>query len=116
MMDKKSITPEQFIEAFGCAFSLHYVQRGAGSERRYVWMAEFTAHYFTSDTDRFVNDHSPPLYPNGFGETIGEALADLAIRRITSEERSSRDWLEKATSRANEVAANAERVRRAIGQ
>lgn len=73
------MTIEQFISLFPSQpFVLRRVERGHGSDRGFVWHAEFTRDYFTSDTDRLAQASVGEVLSSVFGATVEEALGRLA--------------------------------------
>lgn len=92
-------TVEQFIEWFPHApFELKRVERGAADQRKFGWLARFTSDYYTSDSDRLVDDHRRPSYEESFAYSIEEALGGLALalaKNAEAETRHARERLAK---------------------
>jgi hypothetical protein len=82
---------KSFLKLFPATpFYLHRVERGAHRERKFIWHARFTSDYFTSDTDRLVDNHKPPHgYTDAFGDTVEECLEDLAQQVLKNMESST---------------------------
>jgi nicotinamidase-related amidase len=73
------MTPQEFADLFpGRPFAIRHVERGAHGARKFGWHVMFTSDYWTSDSDREVYAHCPPSDPDGFGETLEEAFANVA--------------------------------------
>lgn len=87
---KGEVSVSRFIEIFpDRPFALFRTSRGPGENRKLIWVAQWYAGYFTSDTDRFVY-HGNEGSSQGFGDTPEEALYDLVriekdLRKKTEE-------------------------------
>lgn len=76
---------EDFVAAFpGHPFALRWVERGPHGERKFGWHAMFTSDYFTSDTDRLIDNHQPPHHWEAFADTPEAALGQLAKLTLDS--------------------------------
>ena len=79
------VTIAKFIEMFpGMPFCLRYVERGEHKQRAFGWHARFTSDYFTSDSDRLVDDHHQPSFTTGWGSTPEEALGEIIVGMLNS--------------------------------
>lgn len=102
------LTIEQFTRLFPRSpFRLSYVERGEHKNRKFIWYAAFTSDYFTSDSDRLVDDHCPPRgYPNPYtdasGNTPEEALSELA-RQVLENMKASVESRKKYRREAEEA-------------
>lgn len=73
---------EDFLEVFdGSSFTIRHVKRGEGDARAHGWLVEFTADYFTSDSDRLCLLGSADG-AFGWGATLSEALDDLTAQHL----------------------------------
>ncbi len=72
------MTPKEFADLFpGRPFAIRWVERGDHGARAFFWHVVFTSDYWTSDSWREVYDHHRPDCPDGKGETLEAAFADL---------------------------------------
>jgi hypothetical protein len=82
------MTLEQILALFPeRSIALLRTERGEGGERKLVWMAQWDAGYFTSDTDRHVWHGSGHSEAARFGETPEEALEKLAHTELEAAKR-----------------------------
>lgn len=103
------MTPEEFAKLFpGRPFAIRYVERGEHKKRGFFWHVVFTNDYWTSDSWRPIYDHCLPSEPDGQGDTLEEALADI-VRKTVAAADASRDYcreeLDKADRKARELKA-----------
>jgi len=111
------MTIEQFQAIFPrVPFSLHYVERGEQTKRRFGWHASFTSSYWTSDTDRPIYSHDPPRNDlhqllEAWGETPNEALLLLARMVVNSAKRRAEVLKRDHAEAEAEAASLTERIK-----